>query len=83
MNADQFASDLDRRFRDSNARTFKRLDKDGDGKLTLAEFAASELKLFARLDKNKDGVIAADEMRPRFHARGDRSASTRSRPDFY
>jgi Ca2+-binding EF-hand superfamily protein len=83
MNAGQFASDLDRRFRDSNARTFKRLDKDGDGKLTLAEFAANELKLFARLDKNRDGVIAADEMRPRFHARGDRSTSTKPRPDYY
>ena len=83
MNVDQFASDLERRFRDSNARTFKRLDKDGDGKLTLAEFAGSELKLFARLDGNKDGVIVADEMRSKFRARGDRSASTRSRPDYY
>jgi len=83
MNAGQFASDLDRRFRDSNARTFKRLDKDGDGKLTLAEFAANELKLFAHLDKNKDGAITADEMRPRFHPRGDRSAGTRPRPDYY
>ena len=83
INADQFASDLERRFRDSNAKTFKRLDKDGDGKLTLAEFAANELKLFARLDKNKDGAITADEMRPRFHARGEHSASTRPRPDYY
>jgi len=65
MNAEQFAGDLERRFHDSNARTFKRLDKDGDGKLTLAEFAANELKLFARLDKNTDGAITADEMRPR------------------
>ena len=83
MNADQFASDLERRFRDSNARTFKRLDKDGDGKLTLAEFAASALKLFARLDKNSDGVISADEMRPRFRASGDRVARSNPRPDYY
>jgi Ca2+-binding EF-hand superfamily protein len=83
MNADQFASDLERRFRDSNVRTFKRLDKDGDGKLTLAEFAANELKLFARLDKNKDGVITADEMRPHFRARGDRIAKSNPRPDDY
>ena len=83
MNAEQFAGDLERRFHDSNARTFKRLDKDGDGKLTLAEFAANELKLFARLDKNTDGAITGDEMRPRFHARGDRNASTRPRPDYY
>ena len=83
MNADQFASDLERRFRDGNAKTFKRLDKDGDGRLTLAEFAASELKLFARLDKNTDGVISADEMRPRFHPRGDRVARSNPRPDNY
>ena len=83
MNAEQFASDLERRFRDSNARTFKRLDKDGDGKLTLAEFAANELKLYARLDKNKDGAITADEMQPRFRARGGRNANTRPRPDYY
>jgi Ca2+-binding EF-hand superfamily protein len=83
MNADQFAGDLERRFRDSNARTFKRLDKDGDGKLTLAEFAASELRLFARLDRNTDGVISADEMRPRFRARGERVARSNPRPDYY
>ena len=70
------------RFRDSNAKTFKRLDKDGDGRLTLAEFASNELRLFARMDKNKDGVITADEMRSRFHAREDRSASTRPRSDY-
>jgi len=78
MNADQYASDEQQRFRDLNARTFKRLDKDGDGKLTLAEFAASELKLFARLDKNKDGAIAADEMRPRFQSRWIRNDRNRS-----
>jgi len=78
MSADQYASDEQQRFNDTNARTFKRLDKDGDGKLTLAEFAASELKLFARLDKNKDGVIAADEMRPRFQSRWARSDRSRA-----
>ena len=83
MNASQFASDLERRFHDSNAKTFKRLDKDADGRLTLAEFAASELKLFARLDKNSDGVISADEMRPHFRARGDRVARSSPRPDDY
>lgn len=83
MNAEQFAADLERRFRDSNARTFKRLDKDGDGRLTLAEFAAGELKLFARLDKNKDGVITADEMRPHFRDNEERSASAKSKPDDY
>jgi Ca2+-binding EF-hand superfamily protein len=83
MSADQFASDLERRFRDSNAKTFKRLDKDGDGKFTLGEFAAGELKLFARLDRNKDGVITADEMRPQFRARSDRIGRSKPEPEYY
>ncbi|HEY0281126.1 MAG TPA: hypothetical protein VGC27_00710 [Rhizomicrobium sp.] len=78
MNAAQFAGDLERHFRDGNAKRFKRLDKDGDGKLTLAEFAANELKLFARLDKNKDRAITADEMKSKFRAGGDRNASTKA-----
>jgi Ca2+-binding EF-hand superfamily protein len=83
MNADQFANDLYRRFTDSIARTFKRLDEDGDDKLTLGEFAAGELKLFARLDKNKDGVITSDEMRPQFHARGDRVSRSKPESEYY
>jgi Ca2+-binding EF-hand superfamily protein len=51
---------------------FKRLDKAGDGKLTMAEFAGPPLKLFARLDRNNDGVITADEMKPRFRGFGGR-----------
>ena len=64
-----FTADLQTRFRDMNDKMFKRLDKDGDGKLSLAEFAASPLKMFARLDRNNDGTITADEMKPRFHGR--------------
>jgi Ca2+-binding EF-hand superfamily protein len=45
-----------------SARVFQRLDRDRDGKLTLAEFAASQEKLFARLDKNGDGTITEDEL---------------------
>jgi Ca2+-binding EF-hand superfamily protein len=41
---------------------FQRLDRDHDGKLTLAEFAASQERLFSRLDKNNDGVITEDEL---------------------
>lgn len=68
MTLAQFTSLQQVRYREMNDRMFKRLDKDGDGKLTMAEFAAPPIKLFARLDRNKDGVITADEMRPRFHA---------------
>jgi Ca2+-binding EF-hand superfamily protein len=41
---------------------FQRLDRDRNGKLTLAEFASSQEKLFARLDKNNDGVVTQDEL---------------------
>lgn len=43
-------------------RVFQRLDKDRDGKLTLAEFAAGQERLFSRLDKNNDGVVTQDEL---------------------
>jgi hypothetical protein len=36
---------------------FKGADKDGDGKLTLAEFQADAERFFHVLDINKDGVI--------------------------
>ena len=65
-----FIADQQTHFRDMNDKMFKRLDKDGDGKLSLAEFAAPPLKMFARLDRNNDGVITADEMKPRFHGQG-------------
>ena len=77
MSFDQYMAEEEQRFRDDNARTFDRLDKDGDGKLTLAEFASSELRLFQRLDKNGDGVLTPDEMRPRFNANANRTRRTR------
>ena len=72
MTLAQFTADQAVHYRDMNDKMFKRLDKDGDGKLTLAEFAAPPLKMFARLDRNNDGTITADEMKPRFHDRGGR-----------
>ncbi|HEY0107224.1 MAG TPA: EF-hand domain-containing protein [Rhizomicrobium sp.] len=68
MTLAQFTADLSLRYREMNDKMFKRLDKDGDGKLSMAEFSASPLRLFARLDRNNDGVITADEMKP--HLRG-------------
>jgi Ca2+-binding EF-hand superfamily protein len=67
MSLAQFTALQSVRYREMNDRMFKRLDKDGDGKLTMAEFAAPPLKLFDRLDRNQDGTITADEMKPRFH----------------
>ena len=45
-----------------SARVFQRLDRDRDGKLSLAEFASSQEKLFARLDRNNDRVVTQDEL---------------------
>lgn len=79
MNLSQYLADQEQDFDDSNRRAFQRLDKDRDGKLTLAEFAAPELKLFARLDKNHDGVLTQDEMKS-----GSRSRTGgRSKRDYY
>jgi Ca2+-binding EF-hand superfamily protein len=70
MTLPQFVADQSARYREVNDKMFKRLDKDGDGKLSMAEFSAPPLKLFARLDRNRDSVITADEMKPHFHGRG-------------
>jgi Ca2+-binding EF-hand superfamily protein len=45
-----------------STRVFQRLDRDRDGKLTLAEFASSQERLFSRLDKNNDGAVTQDEL---------------------
>ncbi|MGB0922404.1 MAG: EF-hand domain-containing protein [Alphaproteobacteria bacterium] len=50
-------------------------DKDGDGKLSKAEFLAKAQKKaerkFARMDKNDDGFISSDEKRKRHHGKHD------------
>ena len=76
--AEYFADELER-YRDINAKMFKRLDKDRDGKLTLAEFASGEERLFARLDRNNDGTLTEDEMKPRFGGRGGNSVANGGR----
>ena len=40
---------------------YQRLDTDGDGVVSVAEFQAPAGKLFERLDKNADGAITEDE----------------------
>ena len=62
LNAEQYYQLLAAQSRAISGRVFQRLDRDGDGKLTLGEFAASQERLFSRLDKNNDGVITADEL---------------------
>ncbi|HJW41852.1 MAG TPA: EF-hand domain-containing protein [Rhizomicrobium sp.] len=71
MTLAQFTADMSVRYRAMEDKMFKRLDTDGNGRLTMAEFAAPPLKMFDRLDRNHDGVITADEMKPHFRGRGD------------
>ncbi len=52
----------------------KRMDTNGDGKITAQEFAAAGDQMFARLDKNADGRIAKDEV-PHHHKKADAPAS--------
>jgi Ca2+-binding EF-hand superfamily protein len=55
------------RFQEMEAHRFKRLDRNHDGRLSEAEFAAPGARLFARLDQNKDGVVTKDELKARHH----------------
>ncbi len=71
MTPAQFAVSEQQRFSLANARMFRRLDADGDGLLTIREFADTELKLFAKLDKNGDRILAPTELRARY-AKGGR-----------
>ncbi len=58
----QFLAMQNTRAQDTSGRTFQRLDRNHDGKLTLDEFATSQQRTFARMDRNGDGVIARDEI---------------------
>jgi len=77
MNLIQYQLSEQQRFATANARAFRRLDVDGDGQLTVREFASSELKMFARLDRNNNGVLEPDELHPRNLARSDRAPRRR------
>jgi hypothetical protein len=72
MTAAQFALSEQQRYASANARTFRRLDENGDDLLTVQEFGGAELKLFARLDKNRDKVLAPSELHSRVAGRSER-----------
>ncbi|HWD28348.1 MAG TPA: EF-hand domain-containing protein [Rhizomicrobium sp.] len=81
MTLAQFAAQMAVRYREMNDRMFARLDEDGDGTLTMAEFSASELRTFDRLDRNHDGAIDAEELKPRDRGDGGRGRDQHSRDD--
>jgi Ca2+-binding EF-hand superfamily protein len=47
-----------------------RMDADGDGKVTVAEFGAGHVGWFERMDGNGDGVVTLEEMRAHRPMRG-------------
>lgn len=49
-----------------------RIDADGDGRITAAEFAAPAMKRFDKIDANSDGIVTPEERKA---ARGARAAA--------
>jgi Ca2+-binding EF-hand superfamily protein len=72
---DQFLGMQSSRAQETSGRAFQRLDSDHDGKVTFAEFSASQQRTFQRMDKNGDGVITRDELTSARRSYGTRSAS--------
>ena len=63
---------------------FLRLDADGDGRLTLAEFADPALRRFDQSDPNRDGQVTLQEyaeIASRRRARSNRARSNRDSSD--
>ena len=61
------------RHREERARArFARLDRDGDGEVSVAEFEARGERLFEKLDADGDGEVSREEFRAahRGHRRG-------------
>lgn len=65
MTQDQFFQMLFAQSRAISERVFRRLDRDGTGKITLQEWAEPQERLFSRLDRNNDGVVTLDELSSR------------------
>ncbi|WP_437774296.1 EF-hand domain-containing protein [Sorangium sp. So ce1097] len=62
------------------AQMIKRLDKNGDGKLTVAELPEKAQKRLAKADTNKDGVLSAEELKAHAELRKkDRAAKQKER----
>ena len=53
-------------FADNEADMFKKMDTDGDGKISADEFAAAGKEKFTKMDTNGDGKLSADELKAGF-----------------
>ena len=62
MTQEQFFQMLFAQSRAISERVFRRLDRDGTGKITMQEWAEPQERLFARLDRDNDGVVTMDEL---------------------
>ena len=51
---------------------FKKMDANGDGKISRAEHAAGAKQMFAQCDANSDGVVTAAEMDAAMALRGEK-----------
>jgi len=52
---------------------FKKMDANGDGKVSRAEHAAYAKQMFTECDANNDGIVTAAEMEKASLARGEKS----------
>ena len=62
----------------ADSRRIKRLDADGDGKISKSEFRGSADR-FEKLDKNDDGLLAREELQRVTRIRGNHKAGDRRR----
>lgn len=58
MSLEQFMAERTAEFRKSNEAMFHRLDWNGDGKLTLAEYGAAQRVRFVQLDRDGAGFVS-------------------------
>ena len=58
MSLEQFMAERTAEFRKSNEAMFHRLDWNGDGKLTLAEYGAAQRIRFVQLDRDGAGFVS-------------------------
>ena len=75
MTLDQYAAMHLKDLRDQAAENFHRIDWNGDGKLTLDEYMASERDRFEQMDRNGSGVISCGS------SRGSRQNGDAAAPD--